>query len=63
MFVTVPAPTEDGAAAALHRIINRTMKLLTGRGAFPEEQGHTYLTDNDADSDDAHTLRPLQAVA
>ena len=28
-----------------------------------EERGQTYLADNDADSDDARTLRPLQAAA
>ena len=28
-----------------------------------EEQGSTYLADRDADSDDARTLRPLQAAA
>lgn len=39
------------------------MKLLTRRGVLVEEQGQTYLADNDADSDDARTLRPLQAAA
>ena len=28
-----------------------------------EEEGQTYLADNDADSDEARTLRPLQAAA
>ena len=28
-----------------------------------EEQGSTYVADNDGDSDEARTLRPLQAAA
>ena len=39
------------------------MKLLTRRGALVEERGSTYLADNDADSDEARALRPLQAAA
>ena len=39
------------------------MKLLTRRGVLVEEQGATYMADNDADSDEARTLRPLQAAA
>ena len=34
-------------------IIKRTMKLLTRRGVLVEEEGSTYLADNDADSDEA----------
>ena len=47
----------------LHKIITRMMKLLTRGGALIEEQGSTYMADNDADSDDARTLRPQQAAA
>jgi hypothetical protein len=47
----------------VHKIINRTMKLLTPRGALVEEQGSTCLGDNDADSDDARRFRPVQAAA
>ena len=47
----------------LHKIITRTMKLLTRRGVLVEEEGSTYVADNDADSDEARTLRPLQAAA
>ena len=47
----------------LHKIITRILKLLTRRGALVEEQGATYMADGDADSDDARTLRPLQAAA
>ena len=39
------------------------MKLLTRRGVLVEEEGSTYLADCDAESDDARTLRPLQAAA
>ena len=47
----------------LHKIITRTMKLLTRRGVLVEEEGSTYMADNDGDSDEARTLRPLQAAA
>jgi hypothetical protein len=62
-FVEVPAPTDEALQAVLHKIITRMMKLLTRRGVLVEEQGQTYMADNDADSDDARTLRPLQAAA
>ena len=39
------------------------MKLLTRRGVLVEEQGSTYMADNDGDSDEARVLRPLQAAA
>ena len=38
-------------------------KLLTRRGVLVEEEGSTYVADNDDDSDEARTLRPLQAAA
>ncbi len=38
------------------------MKLLTCRGVLVEEEGSSYLADGDADSDDARTLRSLQAA-
>jgi len=47
----------------LHKIVTRTMKLLTRLGVLVEEQGQTYLADNDGDSDEARVLRPLQAAA
>jgi len=43
----------------LHKIITRLMKVLTRRGVLVEEQGQTYMADDDADSDEARTLRPL----
>jgi hypothetical protein len=62
-FVEVPAPTDEALQAVLHKIITRTMKLLTRLGVLVEEQGQTYMTDHYADSDEARTLRPLQAHA
>ena len=63
LFVEVPALTDEQLLAVLHKIIGRLMKLLTRRGVLIEEQGSTYLADSDAESDDAQTLRPLQAAA
>ena len=62
-FVEVPAPTDEALQAVLHKIITCTMKLLTRRGVLIEEQGQTYIADNDGDSDEARTLRPLQSAA
>jgi hypothetical protein len=44
----------------LHKIITRTIKLLTRRGVLVEEEGSTYVADNDGDSDEAIT-RPALA--
>ena len=63
VFVEVPAPADEALQAVLHKIITRTMKLLTRRGVLVEEEGSTYMADNDGDSDEARTLRPLQAAA
>jgi hypothetical protein len=63
VFVEVPAPTDHELQTVLHKIITRTMKLLTRRGVLVEEEGSTYVADNDADSDEARTRRPLQAAA
>ena len=62
-FVEVPAPTDEALQAVLHKIITRTMKLLTRRGLLIEEKGQAYLADTDGDSDEARVLRPLQAAA
>ncbi len=56
-FVEVPAPTDEALQAVLHKIITRLMKLLTRRGVLVEEEGSTYMADNDADSDEARVLR------
>ena len=63
VFVEVPAPTDEALQVVLHKIITRTMKLLTRRGVLIEEQGQTYMADNDSDSDEARVLRPLHAAA
>ena len=47
----------------LHKIITRLISLLTRRGVLVEEEGSTYVADNDGDSDEARVLRPLQAGA
>ena len=47
----------------LHKIITRTMGLLTRRGVLIEEEGSTYVADSDGDTDEARVLRPLQAAA
>ena len=62
-FVEVPSPTDGALQAVLHKIITRMMKLLTRRGVLVEEEGSTYVADNHGDSDEARTLRPLQAAA
>ena len=62
-FVEAPMPTDQALQAVLHRIITRTMKLLTRRGVLVEEEGSTTMADNDGDSDEACVLRPLQAAA
>jgi hypothetical protein len=48
-FVEVPAPTDDALQSVLHKIITRLMKLLTRRGVLVEEEGSTYMADNDGD--------------
>ena len=63
VFVEVPAPTDEALQAVLHTIITRMMKLLTRKGVLVKEQGQTYMVDDDSDSDEARTLRPLQAAA
>ena len=42
-FVEVAAPTDEALQAVLHKIITRTMKLLTRRGVLVEEEGSTYV--------------------
>ena len=50
LFVEVPAPSDEALQTVLHKIITRTMKLLTRRGVLVEEEGSTYIADNDADT-------------
>jgi hypothetical protein len=63
IFGEVPAPTDEALQAVLHKIITGILKLLTRHGALVEELGSIYIADNDDDSDDARTLRPVQAAA
>jgi hypothetical protein len=56
-------PTDEALQSVLCKIITLTMKLLTRRGVLVEEEGSTYTADDDGDSDEACTLRPLQAAA
>ncbi len=63
VFVDVPAPTDEALQTVLHKIITRLMKLLTRNGVLVEEQGSTYMADDDTDSDEARVMRPLQAAA
>jgi hypothetical protein len=62
-FVEVPEPTDEALQAVLHKIITRSMKLLTRQGVLVEEEGSTCMADNDTDSDETRLLRPLQAAA
>ena len=62
VFVEVPALTDEALQRVLLKIITRLMRLLTRKGVLVEEQGQTYMADDD-DSDDARVLRPLQAAA
>jgi len=63
VFIEVPAPTDEALQQVLHKVITRLMKLLTRWGVLVEEHGQTYVADSDGDSDEARTLRPLQAAA
>jgi hypothetical protein len=48
-FVEVPEPTDEALQSVLHKIITRTMKLLTRRGVLVEQKGSTYVADNDGE--------------
>lgn len=58
-FIAVPTPTDDARQSVLHKIITRMMKLLARRGVLVEEEGSTYMADNDDDSDEARTPSPV----
>ena len=47
----------------LYAVVLYAVILLTRRGVLVEEEGSTYMADNDSDSDEARVLRPLQAAA
>ena len=57
------APTDDELHALLRTVITRLMKMLTRWGVLVQDMGQTYLAEPDADSEEARTLRPLQAAA
>ena len=57
-FVEAPAPTDEALLSVLRKIITPTMKLLSRRGVLVEEEGSTYVANNDGDSNEARTLRP-----
>ena len=61
VFVEAPPPTDEDVQVVLHRMVGRILKMLTRHGALVEEQDSMYVADDD--SDDARTLRPLQAAA
>jgi hypothetical protein len=61
-FVEAPAATDAALQTVLHKIITRLMKRLARREVWVEEQGSTYMADDDGDSDEARVLRPLQAA-
>ena len=63
VFVEVPVPNDAALQAVSHKIITRSMKLLTSRGLLIEEEGSSYVADNGGDSDEARSLRPLHAAA
>jgi hypothetical protein len=48
VFHPVRAPTTEQLQTLLHQIIKRIMKLLTRLGYLVEEQGLTYMAENDA---------------
>ena len=62
-FVEAGAPTDDELRALLHTVIARLMRMLTRRGVLVEDMGQAWLAEPDSDSDEARTLRPLQAAA
>ena len=63
VFVEASAPSDEALQTVWQTIITRMMKLLTRKGVLVEEQGQTTMADNGGDSDEARTLRPLQAAA
>ena len=62
-FVEANAPSDDELHALLQTVITRLMKMLARRGVLVQDMGQTYLAELDADSEEARTLRPLQAAA
>ncbi len=59
VFHPVHSPTAEQVHTLLNQIIKRVMKLLTRTGYLVEDQGMTYMAENDADS----AMTPLQSAA
>jgi hypothetical protein len=62
-FIEGAAPTEERLHELLQTVIARLMTLLTRRGVLVEDDGQSYLAESETDSEEARTLRPLQAGA
>jgi hypothetical protein len=62
-FVEAGAPTDEELHALLQTVIARLMRMLTRRGVLVEDMGQIWLAEPDSDSEEARTLRPLQAAA
>ncbi len=62
-FIEAGAPADDELDVLLHTVIFRLMKMLTRRGELVEDVGQTWWAEPDSDSEEARTLRPLQAAA
>ncbi|MBS0445725.1 MAG: transposase [Proteobacteria bacterium] len=63
VFVEAPPPTGQEVQAVLRKIVDRVLRMLTRRGVLVQEQDSIYVADADGESDDARTLRPLQAAS
>ena len=55
-FVEAPAPTVEALQAVLHKIITRTTQVARPWWVLVEEEGWTYMANNDGDSDAAAYL-------
>ena len=67
VFIEAGAPSDEQIHAVLQTVIARLMKRLTRQGVLVQELGETWLAEIDVDgeggSEEARTLRPLQAAA
>ena len=57
------APSDEQIHAVLQTLIARLMKRLTEQGVLVQDLDETWLAEPDGDSEEARTLRPLQAAA
>ena len=63
MIILAPAPTDEALQTALHKIITRSTQAAHPAGVLVEEEGSTYMADNDGDSDEARVLRLRRGLA